>query len=439
MKHHLRVVALFLSLALFFPLTAAAAPSTDAMRGTWVSTVYNLDYPAKGTTDAATLRREADAILDNAQSIGLNTIFLQVRPSSDALYPSEIFPWSKYLTGSQGAAPTEGFDPLRYWIDGAHARGLTLHAWLNPYRITKGKDAEWNALALSHPAKQHPEYAVQYKDGNYYYDPGLPAVRELVKAGVAEIIRKYPDIDGIHFDDYFYPGTDFNDSETFARYGSGYTYIADWRRENVNILIRELDQLIHSQDPDIQFGVSPAGIWANKSTDPRGSDTRGHEAYTQSYADSLAWIKEGSIDYICPQIYWRIGFEVADYATLTQWWSNAVKGTDVQLYIGQAAYKCDDPNEGAGWQGSAEIMRQLQYCESQPEVDGHIFFRYGSFNEVPALKTALTNYYATAAPATPAAPDETDTAGSSTLDGKDMTRAAGYFQTFLLFLQAVIC
>lgn len=434
MKHCLRAVALSMSLILLFSLAAFAAPASPdkEMRGVWISSVYNLDYPAKPTTDAASLRSQADSILDGVQSMNLNTVFLQVRPSSDALYPSAIYPWSKYLTGSQGTAPSGGFDPLRYWIDGAHARGLTLHAWINPYRITKEKDAEWSALPASNPAKQHPEYVVKYTDGNYYYNPGLPEVRKLVENGVQEILNNYPDIDGIHLDDYFYPGQSFDDSAAFAKYGSGYSNIADWRRENVNTLVRELDSLIHAQNPDLQFGISPSGVWANKSDDPRGSNTRGgNQSYLNAYADTLAWIKEGTVDYICPQLYWYIGQSAADYSTLVQWWSDAVKGKNVKLYIGEAAYKCDDASAGDIWKGSTELLRHLQSCESRSAVAGHIFFRYGSFDEVAGLRAALTGYYASAAP-------EPETPSEFTPNAQDLIRSAGYYQTFLLFLQSII-
>ncbi|MGE4547957.1 MAG: glycoside hydrolase family 10 protein [Intestinibacillus sp.] len=434
MKHCLRAAALFVSLIMLLSLTAFAAPASpdEEMRGVWVSSVYNLDYPTKPTTDAASLRRQADSILDGVKSMGLNTVFLQVRPSSDALYPSAIFPWSKYLTGSQGVAPSGGFDPLRYWIDGAHARGLTLHAWLNPYRVTKGKDAEFSALPASNPAKQHPEYVVKYTDGNYYYNPGLPGVRKLVEDGVQEILNNYPDIDGIHLDDYFYPGQNFDDSAAFAKYGSGYSNIADWRRENVNTLVRELDALIHAKNPDLAFGISPSGVWANKSEDPRGSNTRGgNQSYSNAYADTLAWIKEGTVDYVCPQLYWYIGQSAADYSVLTQWWSDAVAGSDVTLYIGEAAYKCDDASAGDIWKGSSELLRHLQACESRSAVAGHIFFRYGSFDEVAGLRTALTGYYASAAP-------EPETPPEFTPNAQDLIQSAGYYQTFLLFLQSII-
>lgn len=430
-----RILALFLALALSLTITAFAAVPTpkEEMRGVWVSSVYNLDYPVKPTTDAATLQKQADVILNNAQKIGLNSIFLQVRPSSDALYPSSIFPWSQYLTGSQGTAPTGGFDPLRYWIDGAHARGLTLHAWINPYRITKGKAAEWNALPASNPAKQHPEWTVKYTDGNYYYNPGLPEVRKLVEDGVSEILDKYPDIDGIHFDDYFYPGPDFQDNAAFQTYGKGFTSIDDWRRENVNILVRELDTLIHAKNPAISFGISPSGVWANKSENPRGSDTRGgNPSYSRAYADTLAWIKEGTVDYVCPQLYWYIGQSAADYSILTKWWSDAVAGTDVNLYIGEAAYKCDIAENGEVWKGSTELLKHLNFSESYPEVDGHIFFRYGSFEDVAGLANAVTAYYAAKQPApVPPQNPQQNLAGNT-------TQSIGLLGTFSLFLEAIL-
>lgn len=434
-----RICALLLALSLTFTLSApalAAAPSPgEEMRGVWVSSVYNLDYPTKPTTDAATLQKQADSVLDNAQRLGLNTVFLQVRPSADALYPSDIFPWSKYLTGTVGTAPSGGFDPLRYWIDGAHARGLELHAWLNPYRVTKGKDAEYKALPASAPAKKNPSYVVKYSDGNYYFDPGQPEVRQLVKDGVTEILTKYPDVDGIHLDDYFYPGTDFNDNATFAKYGTGFASVDDWRRENVNILVRELDSLIQAKG-DYAFGISPSGVWANKSDNPRGSDTKGYSSYSRVYADTLAWIDEGTVDYICPQLYWYIGQSAADYSVLVKWWSEQVKGTDIKLYIGEAAYKVDDAEQGAAWKGPGEIIKHLNLIKTQPEVDGHIFFRYGSFVDVAGLGDAVKGFYdantsagSTTTPATPS--DSGDFA-------RQTAQTAGFISTLMLFVETIL-
>ena len=325
MKRISRLLALILvcALTLTVPAFAAGTPAaSDEMRGVWVSTVYNLDYPSQATTDPAALRAEADAILDNCVQWGLNAVFLQVRPSADSLYPSEVFPWSKYLTGTAGTAPADGFDPLAYWVEAAHARGLELHAWINPYRITRGGDTEWDQLPSSHPAKMNPDWVVKYSDGNYYFNPGLQQVRDLVTRGAVEIAQNY-DVDGLHMDDYFYPGSDFADSATYQQYGGSFSNIGDWRRDNVNQLVAQLDTALHNVRPDIQFGISPSGIWANKSTDSRGSDTNGYEHYASSYADSLYWIDNGLVDYIIPQIYWEIGHKSADFATLADWHGRA--------------------------------------------------------------------------------------------------------------------
>ena len=234
------------------------------MRGVWVSSVYNLDYPKKPTTDSDTLKAQADEILDNCVKWGLNTVFLQVRPSSDACYPSEIFPWSKYLTGKQGIEPENGFDPLAYWVKEAHERGLELHAWINPYRITKGKQAEWDSLASSHPAKKNANERFNIQMAITILTRGYQRY-DLVVQGAVEIAKNYQ-IDGLRMDDYFYPGKDFPDSKTYEAYGKGFSDLADWRRENVNQLVRQLDTELHQIRKELQFGISPSGISANHWT-----------------------------------------------------------------------------------------------------------------------------------------------------------------------------
>ena len=258
-----RILSVLLVLAMLVPFAGAARTTQDNMRGVWVASVANIDYPSSASMTAQALAAEADTMLDNIAAMGLNTVFLQVRPSADALYRSGLFPQSRYVSGNCGASPDGDFDVLAYWVEGAHERGLQLHAWINPYRITRNGREELDALPESSPARQHPEWVVEY-DGNYYFNPGLPAVQQLVVDGAAEIVRNY-DVDGIHLDDYFYPGTDFNDAETFARYGADFSSIDDWRRDNVNTLIASLDETLHTLDPELSFGVSPAGIWANKS------------------------------------------------------------------------------------------------------------------------------------------------------------------------------
>lgn len=396
MKRSFRLLALALAcvLTLVTPAFAAGTPSASGeMRGVWVSSVYNLDYPSSPTTDSDKLKAEADEILDNCVKWGLNAVFLQVRPSGDALYKSDLFPWSKYLTGSVGTAPQGGFDPLEYWVEAAHKRGLELHAWINPYRITRSKDTEWNSLPSTHPAKMNPDWVVKYSDGNYYFNPGIPEVRDLVTRGAVEIVQNY-DVDGLHMDDYFYPGTDFNDAATYQKYGSSFSNIADFRRDSVNQLVAQLDTAVHNIDPDIQFGISPSGIWANKSTDPRGSDTNGSEHYVSSYADSLYWIENGLVDYIIPQIYWEIGHKLADFATLADWWNDAVAGSDVHLYIGMGAYRCADNPTGV-WTTTDPLFDSLAYLENKDNVGGCVFFRYGSIPAVSGMADRLTSWYST--------------------------------------------
>lgn len=366
------------------------------LRGLWVATVVNIDYPSKPTADSETLKSEATSILDHAKNLGLNAVFLQVRPTSDALYKSKYFPWSKYLTGNQGVAPGNNFDPLAFWIEEAHKRDMELHAWINPYRITKKtskeKSHDFASLAAMNPAKLNPSWVVKYSDGNLYYDPGIPAVRKLVIDGVLEIIKNY-DVDGIHFDDYFYPGKDFYDKETFKKYGKGYNNIDDWRRENVNILIRDLSKAIKAVSPDMRFGISPFGIWANNGTNPLGSDTKGMQSYYDHYADTRKWVKEGWIDYIAPQIYWNIGYDVADYGKLLSWWENVVRNTGVDLYIGQAAYRQGNSDPSSPWYGVAEIERQLKLNAESPEVKGSIFFSSRSLIDNPSLSAVIKGIY----------------------------------------------
>lgn len=344
------------------------------LRGVWVSTVYQLDYPRTATTDPELLKAQADEILETCAGMGMDAVFLQVRPSCDALYPSKLFPWSRYLTGTAGEEPEGGFDVLSYWVETAHALGLELHAWLNPFRVTRDGDKELAALAETSPAAEHPEWVVEY-DGNYYLDPGLPEVRELVIQGAEELVRGY-DLDGLHLDDYFYPGIDFDDAGTYAAYGGGFDETGDWRRENINSLIKALDERLHAIDPAISFGVSPSGVWADKRSLPEGSDTTGgYESYYSSSADSRKWVKEGWVDYICPQIYWYIGHPTMDYETIARWWKDTVKGTGVKLYIGMADYKADAGEEDDPWYGLEALEAQLALNE-ELRVDGAVHFRY---------------------------------------------------------------
>lgn len=379
--------------SLFTAVYAGERSAQDEMRGIWVSTVYSLDYPESATVDDEELRRQADEILDSSKAMGMNAVFLQVRPSADAFYESDYYPWSRYLSGTQGLAPENGFDPLKYWVEAAHERGMELHAWINPYRVTRSGESEYEALSADNPARQHPEWLIKY-DGNYYFDPALPEVRRLVTDGALEIVNNY-DVDGIHLDDYFYPGQDFADQASYEKYGSGFSDIGDFRRDNVNQLIRMLDEELHAADSDLSFGVSPSGIWANKSTLPEGSDTAGTESYSRYYADSVYWAEAGIVDYLAPQIYWNIGYSIADYQILANWWSDMLEGTGVKLYIGMADYKAAEAagDPSSAWYGTAKLERQMNLNRSISGISGEIHFRYRLIESDAQISSFLRDYY----------------------------------------------
>ena len=368
------------------------AKNLDQFRAVWVSTVYRLDYPSKATTDPAVLKADADKILQTCADLGMTAIILQVRPSADALYPSNYYPWSADLTGRQGQAPSNGFDPLEYWVEQAHALGLELHAWINPFRVTKGGQSEYDSLTADHPAKVHPDWVVEY-DGKYYFDPGLPDVREYIIQSAEELARNY-DIDGIHLDDYFYPGAGFDDGDTYAKYGSNFSDVGDWRRDNVNQLVKALGERLHAIDPELSYGISPSGVWADRSSQSQGSNTTGgFESYYASYADSRKWVKEGWIDYICPQVYWYIGHSSMDYETIVKWWADTVKGTGVSLYIGMADYQAGNTNPSSPWYGVEAIRQQLALNETIPQVDGEVHFRYQFLAENTQLQALYREFY----------------------------------------------
>lgn len=366
------------------------------MRGVWVASVENLDYPAAPSVSAEELRIQADSVLDGARESGFNTIFLQVRPCSDAFYPSEIYPFSRYLTGRQGTAPDSEFDPLAYWVDEAHKRGLELHAWINPYRIARDL-SEWESVAENSPARQHPDWVVQYGEG-YYFNPALPEVRQMVVNGTVEIAENYQ-VDGIHLDDYFYPGTEFNDGDSFAAYGGDFGDIGDWRRNNVNLLVSSLNTAVHQVDEELEFGISPAGIWASNTMHPEGSaTTSSFSSYFSLYADSRTWVREGWVDYIAPQLYWEMGHAKADFNSLLGWWSDVVKQAkekDVKLYVGIADYKTVEAGEDGNnpWYGGGEVARQMEACDANETVGGTIHFRYGLIDKCPAVKQVLSEAY----------------------------------------------
>jgi len=371
--------------------------SSGGFRAVWVATVLNLDFPSQQNLSVAALKREIDAIVEHTKELGLNAVVFQVRPTGDAFYESDIFPWSQWLSGTQGLG-IDGFDPLAYWVEACHANGLELHAWLNPYRIihTVTNSSDPNTLSPGNPVRLHPELAVGWADssGNkgLFLDPGLPEARQLIIDGIAEIVRKY-DVDGIQLDDYFYPGQDFDDSVSFARYGNDMS-LADWRRENVNALIKGIQAVIHGLNEElgknVRWGVSPSAIWMNGSSDPRGvPGTSGQESYNALYADTRRWVTEEWVDYICPQIYWYIGYGTADFQAVLDWWIELCKDYNVDLYIGHAAYREVQNDQSPHWDG--EIVRQLELAASSAVVKGSVFYRYQSIRG--SVGAAIRDFY----------------------------------------------
>ncbi|MFD5452512.1 MULTISPECIES: glycoside hydrolase family 10 protein [unclassified Streptomyces] len=343
------------------------------MRGMWLATVNNRDWPTRAGLRASEQRAELVGLLDAAVRHGLNTVIFQVRPTADALWPSAYEPWSQYLSGSQGRDP--GWDPLGTAVEEAHARGLELHAWFNPYRVALHDDP--SRLVPAHPARRNPGWVVPY-GGKLHYNPGLPEVRAFVQDAMIDAVEKYA-VDGVHFDDYFYPypvaGRTFDDDAAYRAHGGGFATRAAWRRDNIDRLVRETAARVRKARPAARFGVSPFGVWRNAATDERGSRTgAGVQTYDDLYADTRTWVREGWIDYVVPQLYWNIGLPAADYAELLSWWADVARGSRTRLYVGEALYKAGDPAQPAAWQDREELSRHLALAADHPEVRGHVFF-----------------------------------------------------------------
>ncbi|HBZ81535.1 MULTISPECIES: family 10 glycosylhydrolase [Brevibacillus] len=372
------------------PVPTTPPVQNGSLRGVWVSTVYNLDWPSTGSYgNQSKQQQEYIQLLDELQAMGMNAVFVQVRPSADALYPSSLVPWSKYLTGTQGKNP--GYDPLAFMVEETHRRGMQFHAWFNPFRANV--DAKTDQLAATHVAKKHPEWIVN-SSNKLYINPGIPQARQQIIAEIMEVVQRY-DVDGVHLDDYFYPsnGT-FNDDAAFKAYNSKKIATkADWRRDNINQFVQQLNQSIKSAKPRVQFGISPFGVWRNIAVDQTGSDTKaGVTAYDNMYADVRTWIKQGWMDYVTPQVYWSLSFAPAQYDKLVTWWADEVRGTNVKLFIGHSPYKLGTAE--AGWQSSQEIINQLNFNASVPEVQGSIFFSAKDLRKNPlGLLQALSSYY----------------------------------------------
>lgn len=353
--------------------------ATRELRGMWLTTVNNIDFPSRPGLPEAQVKAEYLGWLDLAVAQRHNAIFVHVRPSGDALWPSTYAPWSEWLTGKRDNR-SPGWDPMAFMVDEAHKRNLEFHAWFNPYRGSQpgpaGAGADFSKLAPGHPLRAHHDWAIAYPKGKtarFYFDPGNLAARTYVEDSILDAVQKY-DVDGVHFDDFFYPypeaGQDFPDDASYAHRAQPAQSRADWRRENVNTFVREMDTRIKELKPWVKFGISPFGIWRNATTDPAGSRSSGLESHDAIYADTRTWVREGWVDYIVPQLYWAIGFAKADYAKLLPWWASLVKGTGVQLYIGQADYRV---GEKGAWSDPGLLERELALNDTY-RVNGSVHF-----------------------------------------------------------------
>lgn len=364
------------------------------LRGTWISTVVNLDWPSSETRgieeDAIRIQKskeELGAILDKAVEMNLNAVFLQVSPEGDAFYKSDVVPWSRYLTGTYGKDP--GFDPLAFAVEEAHKRNLEIHAWFNPYRVSMNmKEATAASLDIEKSVyREHPEW-IKSSAGRFVVDPGIPAARQWVMDRVMEVVNQY-DVDGIHFDDYFYYENyvgELKDEDTYYTYNQGqFSNLGDWRRNNTYLLVKELSEKIRSAKPWVKFGVSPSGVWDNKSAaHPGGSNTNtSYTNYGKCFADTKKWVEEELLDYIAPQVYYSFENPRASYGEVAAWWAGVCKGKNVHLYIGQALYKInDDTDENfKGENAVPQFARQLALNMKVPEIGGSILFRVQNFND----------------------------------------------------------
>ena len=381
------------------PASVTPPPPPREFRGVWIATVANIDWPSKPGLPTATQKAELTALLDRAVQLKLNTVVFQVRPACDAVYASALEPWSEYLTGRMGRAPEPYYDPLAFAIEQAHRRGLELHAWFNPFRA-------WHPRAKSPPAPNHisrsqPQFVRHYAD-QIWLDPGDPAVRDYVLRVVLDVVRRY-DVDGVQFDDYFYPdpekdaaGRDleFPDNTTWQRFGraAGFANRDDWRRANVNQFIQNVYQSIKALKPWVKVGISPKGIWRPGYPSP----IQGMDAYVKIYADSRKWLANGWLDYFSPELYWPIAPREQSFPVLLQWWAEQnTKGR--RLWPGIAAYRADV------WKPD-EISQQIRITRTQPGVSGCIFYSMSSLMKNAALAAAVQREFAAQSALVPAMP-----------------------------------
>lgn len=348
-------------------------PPKYEWRGVWISTVNNMDWPSKPGLSSEEQKKELLEYLDLFKSLNFNAIILQIRPTADAFYMSEYEPWSIYLTGDQTKPPVPFYDPLKFAVDEAHKRGLELHAWLNPYRITQDT-ANLKDLAPDHIYKTSPELFIKHGK-KCYFNPAYQQSRDFVAMVVKDIVLRY-DIDGIHFDDYFYPDNNFEDSTSFVTENRGFapTDKMAWRRDNVNLMVEQIYTAVKEVKPYVKFGISPYAVWRNLRDDSRGSDTHsyGYTNYDNLHADVLAWMENKWVDYILPQFYFNIGYKNLDFTTIKNWWvKNAY---ETPLYAGLGPYRLDENAKLEAYRNNKEIADQIDTIRQTPYYGGICFF-----------------------------------------------------------------
>ncbi|MBO0592448.1 family 10 glycosylhydrolase [Cellulophaga sp. E16_2] len=403
----MKKIFLIVLLALFTSCAALKQKLPEReFRGFWVATVVNIDWPKNGKDAIEKQKEDYLKILDFYDQLNFNTAIVQIRTAGDAFYPSDYAPWSQYLTGEQGIAPDTEENLLAWMISETHERGMEFHAWLNPYRATF--DLNTTLLSEQHDYYTHPDWMVKYGK-KYYYNPGEPAVQDHMIALIDEIVKNYT-IDAIHFDDYFYPykitGETFNDVATFNLYKLPNQTIEDWRRSSIDSLIRKTHYAIKKEKPWVQFGVSPFGVWKNKATDSKGSDTQaGQTTYDDLYADPLLWMQEGWIDYIIPQAYWSIALPVASHKTIMEWW--AANSPNTNLYMGNGPYKIRN-NSDKAWDNKKELPNQIKLGRKTPNIQGNAFFSAKSLmNDHEDVVNILKRKYYSKIALNPSTPNRT--------------------------------
>ena len=346
---------------LLFPQTSA--PPKREFRAAWVATVSNIDWPSSKGLSTTAQKTEAIAILDKHKQSNINAILLQVRPSCDAFYQGGLEPLSEYLVGVQGGNLSLYYDPLQFWIDEAHKRGMELHAWFNPYRSVVSSTS---SVHSTHISKTQPSWNITYGASPYkLLDPGIPAVQNYSTSVIIDVVRRF-NIDGVHFDDYFYPygGMTNQDSATYANYKGTFTNIGDWRRNNVNKFIAMVYDSIKAIKPWVKFGISPFGIWKS------GQPVSGLDAYSAIYCDALTWLQNQDVDYLTPQMYWKIGGS-QDYSVLMPWWSSRMNGR--HLYSGNAVYRLTDTTF-TKVNNASEIQNQIELNRVNNRALGFVAF-----------------------------------------------------------------